>query len=248
MRERNKTDNACQHLSFMHHAHSQPLAHKGLFFHPQGPCRSSGRAFIMRAMTETLTGPFTLERDIKKSRFVARAAPVQSSEEADAFIAGIMAAEPDATHHCWAWQVGPHCRCHDAGEPSGTAGRPILQMITAQKLDLVAIVVTRWFGGIKLGAGGLVRAYGGTAAECLREAPKEELIERIRLSFHCPFSLLALMQARLQEWTGIESAPPEFDSTGALIVLSLPVEQQESITHRIQDLTSGQATVSVVED
>ncbi|GAN68196.1 IMPACT family protein [Acetobacter orleanensis] len=199
-------------------------------------------------MTETLTGPFTLERDIKKSRFVARAAPVRTIEEADAFIAAIAAAEPDATHHCWAWQVGPHCRCHDAGEPSGTAGRPILQMITAQKLDLVAIVVTRWFGGVKLGAGGLVRAYGGTAAECLREAPKEELIERIRLSFHCPFSLLSLIQARLQEWAGIESAAPDFDSTGAQIVLTVPVEQQERVTQRLQDLTNGQATVEVLED
>lgn len=202
----------------------------------------------MPAMTETLTGPFTLEREIKKSRFLAQAMPVKSIEEADAFISGIAAAAPEATHHCWAWQVGPHCRCHDAGEPSGTAGRPILQIITAQKLDLVAIVVSRWFGGIKLGAGGLVRAYGGTAAECLREAPKEELIERIRLRFHCPFSLLALMQARMQDWAGIEMAPPDFDSTGANIVLTLPAEQQESLTHRILDLTSGQAHVSVVED
>lgn len=217
-------------------------------FRLSGPCRPSGWPFIMRAMTETLTGPYTLEREIKKSRFVANAAPVHTIEDANAFISAITAAEPDATHHCWAWQVGPHCRCHDAGEPSGTAGRPILQMITAQKLDLVAIVVTRWFGGVKLGAGGLVRAYGGTAAECLREAPKEELIERIRLSFHCPFSLLSLIQARMQDWTGTESAPPEFDSTGAQIVLTLPVEQQEMITHRIQDLTSGQTTVAVVEE
>lgn len=198
-------------------------------------------------MTETLVGPFSLERDIKKSRFLARATPIASIEEAEAFIASIAAAEPDATHHCWAWQFGPHCRCHDAGEPSGTAGRPILQVVVAQKLDRVAIVVSRWFGGIKLGAGGLVRAYAGTAAECLREAPKEELIERVRLGFHCPFSLLGLIQARLPEW-GVEAAAPAFDANGAWFQLVLPQALQHDISAKLTDLTSGQADIRLIED
>ena len=197
-------------------------------------------------MTETLTAPHTLERDIKKSRFLASAMPVSTVQEAEDFIASIAAAGPDATHHCWAWQIGPHCRCHDAGEPSGTAGRPILQVVVAQKLDRVAIVVSRWFGGIKLGAGGLVRAYAGTAAECLREAPKEELIERIRLTFHYPFSLIGLVQARLPEW-GVDSDPPVFDATGARFVLTMPAQWQNDITHRITDMTRGQTCVDVVE-
>lgn len=198
-------------------------------------------------MTETLVGPFELERDIKKSRFLARAIPIATPEEADAFIARIAAAEPDATHHCWAWQYGPHCRCHDAGEPSGTAGRPILQVVVAQKLDRVAIVVSRWFGGIKLGAGGLVRAYAGTAAECLREAPKEELIERIRLGFHCPFSLLGLVQARLPEW-GVEADHPVFDENGAQFQLLLPQALHDDVCRKITDLTSGQADIRLIED
>lgn len=198
-------------------------------------------------MTETLVGPFELERDIKKSRFLARAIPIATPEEADAFIARIAAAEPDATHHCWAWQYGPHCRCHDAGEPSGTAGRPILQVVVAQKLDRVAIVVSRWFGGIKLGAGGLVRAYAGTAAECLREAPKEELIERIRLGFHCPFSLLGLVQARLSEW-GVEADHPIFDENGAQFQLLLPQALHDDVCRKITDLTSGQADIRLIED
>lgn len=198
-------------------------------------------------MTETLVGPFSLERDIKKSRFLARATPIASIEEAEAFIASIAAAEPDATHHCWAWQFGPHCRCHDAGEPSGTAGRPILQVVVAQKLDRVAIVVSRWFGGIKLGAGGLVRAYAGMAAECLREAPKEELIERVRLGFHCPFSLLGLIQARLPEW-GVEAAAPAFDANGAWFQLVLPQALQHDISAKLTDLTSGQADIRLIED
>ncbi|MBO1326411.1 IMPACT family protein [Acetobacter sp. TBRC 12305] len=198
-------------------------------------------------MTQTLTGPFSAELDIKKSRFLANAMPVGSVAEAEDFIARVAAGAPEATHHCWAWQVGPHCRCHDDGEPSGTAGRPILQVITAQKLDRVAVVVTRWYGGIKLGAGGLVRAYAGTAAECLREAPKEELIERVRLSFHCPFSLVGLMQGRVPEWE-VEVEPPTFDASGAQFVLLLPAGRQEEITARIMDLTNGQARIHLLED
>lgn len=198
-------------------------------------------------MTETLIGPFEHELEIRKSRFLARATPIKSIEEAEAFIHAIAQAEPEATHHCWAWQFGPHCRCHDAGEPSGTAGRPILQVITAQKLDLIAVVVTRWFGGIKLGAGGLIRAYSGAAAECLREAPKEPIIERVKLTFHAPFSLLSLIQARLQDW-GIEAAQPDFTATGAQFVLTIPLEQQQDVSHRLMDLTSGQTVVSVVEE
>lgn len=197
-------------------------------------------------MTQMLTGFFSLERDIKKSRFLASAMPVASVEQAEAFIASIAAAGPDATHHCWAWQVGPHCRCHDAGEPSGTAGKPILQVAMAQKIDRVAIVVSRWFGGIKLGAGGLVRAYAGTAAECLRAAPKEELIERVRLTFHCPFSLVGLMQARLPEWGAVMDAPT-FDAEGARFLLTLPASSREDICARITNLTNGQSEAHIVD-
>lgn len=197
-------------------------------------------------MTQTLTGPFTAELDIKKSRFLASAMPVGSVAEAEDFIARVALAGPDATHHCWAWQVGPHCRCHDDGEPSGTAGRPILQVITAQKLDRVAVVVSRWYGGIKLGAGGLVRAYAGTAAECLRGAPKEELVERVKLTFHCPFSLVGLMQGRLPEWK-VEAEQPFFDADGAQFVLALAAERQDEISARIMDLTHGQAHIHVLD-
>ena len=80
-------------------------------------------------------------------------------------------ADPTATHNCWAYRIGSEYRFSDDGEPAGTAGRPILAAIDGQGCDQVVVVVTRWYGGIKLGAGGLVRAYGGCAAECLRAAP-----------------------------------------------------------------------------
>ena len=75
---------------------------------------------------------------------------------------------PDATHHCWAYRIGPAYRFGDDGEPGGTAGAPILRAIEGQGVDRVMVVVVRFYGGVKLGTGGLARAYGGTAAECLR--------------------------------------------------------------------------------
>src|SRR5689334_14462556 len=114
----------------------------------------------------TLERSTSLEQIIKKSRFVATAAPVANEHAAKDFIAAH--SDPGANHNCWAWRVGQNYRCSDDGEPSGTAGKPILQAMDRLSLDNVAVVVTRWFGGILLGSGGLIRAYGGTAAACLR--------------------------------------------------------------------------------
>src|SRR5690606_41573561 len=110
-------------------------------------------------MTYTLSGTAQYEENIKKSRFLALAAPVASALEAMAFFANHHVA--DATHNCWAYRIGQEYRFNDDGEPGGTAGRPILQAIEGQQCDRVAVLVIRWFGGIKLGSGGLVRAYGG---------------------------------------------------------------------------------------
>ncbi len=196
-------------------------------------------------MLETLIAPYTSERFVKKSRFLANTTHVKTANEAKDFIASVSITYPDATHHCWAWRIGQNSRYYDAGEPSGTAGKPILQAIISQKLDHVVLIISRWFGGIKLGAGGLIRAYSGTATECLHQAPKELLIERIQLSFHCPFSMINLVQARLLEWQ-IESTPPVFDAQGAAFILNLPIEKREEITRRITDLTYGKSVIKSI--
>jgi len=118
----------------------------------------------------TLASRWQLQQEIRKSRFLAQAAPVDDDAAADTFIAEV--SDRGATHNCWAWRLGNRYRFNDDGEPGGSAGRPILAAIDGQGLDHVVVVVTRWFGGIKLGVGGLVRAYGGCAAECLRTAPR----------------------------------------------------------------------------
>ena len=117
--------------------------------------------------------PSVYEKVIERSRFIASCAHAESEEEAKAFIASVRAAHPFATHNCYAFvadKAGNMLRFSDDGEPQGTAGMPILEVLRSKKLFETVLVVTRYFGGVKLGAGGLVRAYAGTAAEALAAA------------------------------------------------------------------------------
>lgn len=116
--------------------------------------------------------------EVKRSRFLGQAQPVSSESEARTFIEAVRREHHDARHHCTAFVIGPDSmlqRSNDDGEPSGTAGAPILEIITRRELSDVVVVVTRWFGGTLLGAGGLVRAYGDAAAAVLDVAGVREL-------------------------------------------------------------------------
>lgn len=132
-------------------------------------------------MPFTLSALVTFEEEIKKSRFQAFAVPVENEQEVKDFLEQYK--DMSTTHQCWAWKVGHHVRFNDDGEPSGTAGRPILATIEGNELTNILVLVNRWYGGIKLGTGGLVRAYGGTAGKCLLLAEKIELIEKRRFIF-----------------------------------------------------------------
>jgi uncharacterized YigZ family protein len=121
---------------------------------------------------ELATSCFVSETVVKKSRFIACVAPAPTVSDAVAFVAA--ASEPDARHNCWAFRVGSDVtRSSDDGEPSGTAGKPILASIERSGLSHVVVVVVRYFGGIKLGAPGLTRAYSNAASACLKEAPRQ---------------------------------------------------------------------------
>ena len=193
----------------------------------------------------TLSAEASLQQDVRKSRFRARAAPAGSVEAALAFFARVR--EADATHNCWAYRIGASYRFSDDGEPGGTAGRPILQAIDAQALDRVAVVVARWFGGIKLGAGGLVRAYGGTAAECLRLAAKSPLVERVAIVVRCDFAAAGAVRARLAEY---EAAKREerADADGVELAIELPAARVDALTRLVRDLTRGRGHVTVAGD
>ncbi len=182
------------------------------------------------------------EQEIKKSRFVAIAASVADERAAKDFIAAN--SDPNANHNCWAWRIGQAYRFNDDGEPSGTAGKPILQAIDGQKLDHVAVVVTRWFGGILLGSGGLIRAYGGTAAICLREAEKSEVIETVRTSFDVDFSDLAIVKARLSA-LGVIFSAEDFTATGASLTADIARENAQTVAALVTDLTRGKSKVAL---
>lgn len=189
----------------------------------------------------TLDRTETFEQEIRKSRFLAIACAVESDTEAKERIAEV--SDPAANHNCWAWRVGQAYRFSDDGEPSGTAGKPILQAIDGQALDRTLVVVTRWFGGILLGSGGLMRAYGGTAAACLRAAAKTEYVERVALSVSLAFSDLALVKARLGAFAGLIMDDETFHEAGARLSFRVPAEKAEEIGRMIVDLTSGRAEI-----
>jgi uncharacterized YigZ family protein len=189
----------------------------------------------------TLDRTETFEQEIRKSRFRAIACPVENEAEAKARLTEV--SDHAANHNCWAFRIGQTYRFSDDGEPSGTAGKPILQAIDGQALDRVLVVVTRWFGGILLGSGGLIRAYGGTAALCLRTAAKTEYVERISLSVSLGFSDLALVKARLSAFAGLVLDDETFHGTGARLSFRVPAEKAEEIGRMIVDLTSGRAEI-----
>ena len=185
-------------------------------------------------MSDTLAAAASLEIEVKHSRFIAHAAPVATPEAALAFVQAC--GDPAATHNCWAYRIGGEYRSSDDGEPAGTAGRPILAAIDGQGYDRVVVLVTRWFGGIKLGAGGLVRAYGGAAAECLRRAERLPLLEMRELGLSAPFDALGSVHAVLAAFSA-EKLAEDFDESGVRLRLRLPAEQVEALKTRLRDAT-----------
>lgn len=186
----------------------------------------------------TLLGPAQWEETVRKSRFLAFADTVDTPEQALTFIESRRV--PEATHNCWAYLIGDEYRFYDDGEPGGTAGRPILQAIQGQDCDHVVVLVIRWFGGIKLGTGGLVRAYGGCAAQCLRLADKRPLVDMQRLDCHCPFADIGRVQARFESY-GVNVKEEQFDAHGVRWILELPQTQAAGFEETLQNLTRGQA-------
>lgn len=185
----------------------------------------------------TLSAPFSFEQTIKKSLFIVYAAPVQTAQEAIDFFASKHQA--DATHNCWAYKLAQNYRFNDDGEPGGTAGRPILQSIEGQDLINVAVLVIRYFGGIKLGTGGLIRAYGGSAAKCLQIAPREEIIPATMIICEVDFADMAMLRSRLllPETILLDEV---FDERGAVWTLSIPTQLINELEQHYINITRGQ--------
>lgn len=197
-----------------------------------------------RFMPFTIASSVTFEEDIKKSRFQAIAAAVENEQDVKNFLE--LHKDSTTTHQCWAWKIGHHVRFNDDGEPSGTAGRPILATIEGNELTNIIVLVNRWYGGIKLGTGGLVRAYGGCAGQCLLLAEKIELIEKKKVSFACQFNEWAIFQYELNQQQ-IEFKE-QYTAMGVEVEALLQVHQIEPLLLKIQDVTRGREQLKIVEE
>ncbi|WP_426150247.1 IMPACT family protein [Pseudomonas sp. DC3000-4b1] len=188
----------------------------------------------------TLEALWVFSEEIRKSRFRAIAGPIDSPDQAQAFLRAH--ADLQATHNCWAWKLGLQYRSSDDGEPGGTAGRPILAAIETQGYDRVMVIVTRWYGGIQLGTGGLARAYGGCANKCLQQAPKLPLVVRTPARCNCAFNELALVRLRVAE-AGGEIIGERFDANGVDLELALPPSGFSQLADQLAQLSRGRITL-----
>jgi len=192
----------------------------------------------------TLRGPHEHEEEVKRSRFIARAAPIGSPDEALEYLA--LVREREATHNCWAYRLGDAYRFSDDGEPGGTAGRPILAAIERQGLDGVVVVVTRYYGGTKLGAGGLARAYGGTAATCLRLAERHEVHPLVRLAIVAGFDSIGLLYGLLERH-GCEERQESYSAQGVRLSFVVRADRQGELQAELTDLSRGAISASIQE-
>lgn len=150
-------------------------------------------------MALTLAHPVHSDLLIRKSRFLGCVQPVAGRAEALAVVQRLRAEHPGAAHVCWALLAGGQSAANDDGEPGGTAGRPMLEVLRHQQLEGVLATVVRYFGGVKLGAGGLVRAYTDAVAQALLGAEKLPLQKTLALACRVPYALEGLVRRELQE-------------------------------------------------
>ncbi len=197
---------------------------------------------------KTVSGPAGAEIEEKSSRFIAMVARVESREAFRAMLAGIEAEQASATHHCWAFRIGfspVEELFSDDGEPSGSAGLPILRVLAGKGLVNIACVVTRYFGGTKLGIGGLIRAYSQATSAALREAEIIEVRERLRYRAEMPYRLYSEFEALLKRRGGgvIEAA---FGAEVA-IVFDFPRSREFEILSILADISAGSVIAKKIE-
>lgn len=186
---------------------------------------------------------------VVNSRFITNLAPANSVEEAREFIAAVKKNHPAANHHVPAFVIGHGksiiTHCSDDGEPSGTAGRPALAVLQGSGLGNVVVVVTRYFGGTKLGTGGLVKAYGDAVREVLKEVKVAALLPTTTLMFVTPYRLYDQV-VRLMEAHHGQVLDAEFLEE-ITVNVRFKDEELESFTNQLSNLSAGQVETIVVE-
>ncbi len=184
--------------------------------------------------------------EVSRSRFVTTLAPADGVEAAQAFVARVRAEFPDATHNCWAYVVGPpgstgRVGMSDDGEPHGTAGRPMLAALLHSGVGDVAAVVTRYYGGTKLGTGGLVRAYGGGVQRALETMPRAERVRWAALTLTVGYGDVTLVQQVIAAHEGRVTG--ETYAADVTYAVQLPDSRRDAFVAALRDATRGAALV-----
>ena len=188
---------------------------------------------------------------VKRSRFLTHAARAGSPAEAKAFIEAVSQKHADATHNCWAYVAGPpgstaRIGASDDGEPHGTAGRPMLQVLLHSGIGDVACVATRWFGGIKLGTGGLVRAYQDCVLQCLESLPCIEKVETVRLLVESDYAQLDRVKRLASQF----AVSPPAEAYAEKVALSLEVARSDAgaFARALAEATDGRALLMAEDE
>ncbi|WP_445496185.1 IMPACT family protein [Photorhabdus sp. SF281] len=188
------------------------------------------------------TAPVSLTEEIKKSRFITLLEHTCGVDEAKAFIQQIKAQYPDARHHCWAFVAGApddsqQLGFSDDGEPSGTAGKPMLSQLMGNNIGEITAVVVRYFGGIKLGTGGLVRAYGNSVQQALKLLETKYKVPQKICSLQCEYAHISMIEQLLQKSEGQIIASEYAESV--TLRISLPATLVGEVGDKLRDLSRG---------
>ncbi|MGJ7612999.1 MULTISPECIES: IMPACT family protein [unclassified Variovorax] len=190
-------------------------------------------------MSFTLAGPVHSELLIRKSRFIGCVQPVADRAAALAVVASLRAEHPAAAHVCWALMAGGQSAANDDGEPGGTAGRPMLEVLRHQQIEGALATVVRYFGGVKLGAGGLVRAYTDAVAQALLGATLVPLVRQRSLRCTVPYALEGLVRRELAAAGAVLEGVAHGDDVA--FAFSLPEPDADAFIARLGDAAQGRA-------
>lgn len=188
-----------------------------------------------------------IEETIKRSKFIATVAHAATKEDAKTFLSVVKNEFPDATHHCWAYVAGPpgdtaRVGLSDDGEPHGTAGKPILSVLLHSGIGEIAAVVTRYFGGTKLGSGGLVRAYSGSVKSALSGLSVKEKRDLLTLAFSLDYAKVTAVKQLIKSFHA--DIIEEKYAADASFNIELPKIYEDSFIRAITDLTAGEALIT----
>ncbi len=186
---------------------------------------------------------------VKGSRFIATVLPVSDAEEAKELLTGVRKKYHDATHNCYAWRIHPAIeKASDDGEPAGSAGRPILQVLKGSGLTNAMVVVTRYFGGTRLGIGGLVRAYGETASMALEKIKVMTLYSLLVLSCAVSFQESQSVYQTVNRFPDVKIMKEEYNGNGVIFSLKMKKNSLKPFREQLQDHLNREPELVLLEE